>query len=150
MVIRLHIRGSSELKRIEKEPRISSYSAASISESIEPQYPKSGKAVRPPIDVQRMLRMYFPQRWYTPADEALEDALYDSPAMRDFVGIDLGQENVPDATTLLKFRRLLEERDLTAAILAKVNAHLGERGLLMRQGAVVDAAIIAVPSSTKN
>ena len=70
--------------------------------------------------------------------------------MREFVGIDLGRENVPDATTLLKFRRLLEQHDLTAAILAEVNAHLTERGLLMRQGAVVDATIIAAPSSTKN
>jgi len=117
---------------------------------IEPHYPKSGKVGRPPIGVPRMLRMYFLQQWYTLADEALEDALYDSQAMREFVGIDLGRENVPDATTLLKFRRLLEQHDLTAAILAEVNAHLSERGLLMRQGTVVDATIIAAPSSTKN
>jgi IS5 family transposase len=117
---------------------------------IEPHYPKSGKVGRPPIGVPRMLRMYFLQQWYTLADEALEDALYDSQAMREFVGIDLGRENVPDATTLLKFRRLLEQHDLTAAILAEVNAHLSKRGLLMRQGTVVDATIIAAPSSTKN
>ena len=117
---------------------------------IEPHYPKSGKVGRPPIGVPRMLRMYFLQQWYTLADEALEDALYDSQAMREFIGIDLGRENVPDATTLLKFRRLLEQHDLTAAILAEVNAHLTERGLLMRQGTVVDATIIAAPSSTKN
>ena len=117
---------------------------------IEPHYPRSGKVGRPPIGVARMLRMYFLQQWYTLADEALEDALYDSQAMREFIGIDLGRENVPDATTLLKFRRLLEQHDLTAAILAKVDAHLGERGLLMRQGTVVDATIIAAPSSTKN
>ena len=117
---------------------------------IEPHYPKSGGVGRPPIGVARMLRMYFLQQWYTLADEALEDALYDSQAMREFVGIDLGRENVPDATTLLKFRRLLEQHDLTAAILAEVNAHLSERGLLMRQGTVVDATIIAAPSSTKN
>ncbi|CAD5373601.1 transposase [Rubrivivax sp. A210] len=117
---------------------------------IEPHYPKSGKVGRPPIGVPRMLRMYFLQQWYTLADEALEDALYDSQAMREFIGIDLGQESVPDATTLLKFRRLLEQHDLTAAILAEVNAHLSERGLLMRQGTVVDATIIAAPSSTKN
>jgi transposase, IS5 family len=94
--------------------------------------------------------MYFLQQWYTLADEALEHTLYDSQAMREFVGIDLGREQVPDATTLLKFRRLLEQHDLTAAILAEVNAHLTERGLLMRQGTVVDATIIAAPSSTKN
>lgn len=117
---------------------------------IEPHYPKSGKVGRPPIGVPRMLRMYFLQQWYTLADEALEDALYDSQAMREFVGIDLGRESVPDATTLLKFRRLLEQHDLTAAILAEVNAHLSERGLLMRQGTVLDATIIAAPSSTKH
>ena len=117
---------------------------------IEPYYPKSGKVGRPPIGLPRMLRMYFLQQWYTLADEALEDALYDSQAMREFIGIDLGRENVPDATTLLKFRRLLEQHDLTSAILAEVNAHLTERGLLMRQGTVVDATIIAAPSSTKN
>jgi IS5 family transposase len=117
---------------------------------IEPHYPKSGKVGRPPIGVPRMLRMYCLQQWYTLADEALEDALYDSQAMREFIGIDLGREDVPDATTLLKFRRLLERHDLTAAILAEVNAHLSERGLLMRQGTVVDATIIAAPSSTKN
>ena len=117
---------------------------------VEPHYPKSGKVGRAPIGVPRMLRMYFLQQWYTLADEALEDALYDSQAMREFIGIDLGRENVPDATTLLKFRRLLEQHDLTGAILAEVNAHLIERGLLMRQGTVVDATIIAAPSSTKN
>ena len=117
---------------------------------IEPHYPKSGKVGRPPIGVPRMLRMYFLQQWYTLADEALEDALYDSQAMREFIGIDLGRENVPDATTLLKFRRLLEQHELTATMLAEVNAHLTERGLLMRQGTVVDATIIAAPSSTKN
>ena len=117
---------------------------------IEPHYPKSGKVCRPPIGVPRMLRMYFLQQWYTLADEALEDALYDSQAMREFIGIDLGRENVPDATTLLKFRRLLEQHDLTSAILAEVNAHRTERGLLMRQGTVVDATIIPAPSSTKN
>ena len=82
---------------------------------IEPHYPKSGKVGRPPIGVPRMLRMYFLQQWYTLADEALEDALYDSQAMRDFVGIDLAREQVPDATTLLKFRRLLEQHDLTGS-----------------------------------
>ena len=116
---------------------------------IEPHYPKSGKVGRPPIGVARMLRMYC-LLWCTLADEALEDALYDSHAMREFVGIDLSRQDVPDATTLLKFRRLLEQHELTAAILAEVNAHLAEQGLLMSQGTVVDATIIAAPSSTKN
>jgi IS5 family transposase len=117
---------------------------------VEPHYPRSGRVGRQPIGVQRMLRMYFLQQWYTLSDEGLEDTLYDSQAMREFVGIDLAREQVPDATTLLKFRRLLEEHELTAAMLAEVNAHLSKRGLLMKQGTVVDATIIAAPSSTKN
>jgi IS5 family transposase len=117
---------------------------------IEPHYPKSGRVGRPPIGVERMLRMYFLQQWYSLSDEGLEDALYDSQAMRDFVGIDLAREQVPDATTLLKFRRLLELHELTKAIFEKVNEHLGEQGLLMREGTLVDATIIAAPSSTKN
>ncbi|MBE0548217.1 MAG: IS5 family transposase [Rubrivivax sp.] len=117
----------------------------------EPRYPKSGKVGRPPIGVPRMLCTCFLQQWYTLADEALDDTLYDSQAMHEFVGIDLAREQVPDATTLLKFRRLLEQHDLTAAMLAEVNAHLtAEHGLLLRPGTVVDATIIAAPSSTKN
>lgn len=123
---------------------------ARLEAAIAPSYPRSGRVGRPPIGVPKMLRMYCLQQWYGLADEALEDALYDSQAMREFIGIDLGRENVPDATTLLKFRRLLEQHDLTSAILCEVNAHLTERGLLMRQGTVVDATIIAAPSSTKN
>ena len=119
-------------------------------EVIEPLYPKSGRVGRPPIGLNRMLRMYCLQQWYGLADEALEDALYDSQALRDFVGIDLSRESVPDATTLLKFRRLLQTNDLTQALFAEINAHLGERGLLMRAGTIVDATIIAAPSSTKN
>jgi len=117
---------------------------------IEPHYPSSGRVGRPPIGVPRMLRMYFLQQWYSLSDEALEDAIYDSQAMREFVGIDLAREQVPDATTLLKFRRLLEDNQLTQAIFEEVAAHLGERGLLMREGTLVDATIIAAPPSTKN
>src|SRR5665213_2982657 len=116
---------------------------------IEPHYSK-GKRGRPPIGVERMLRIYFLQQWYGLADEALEDALYDSQALRSFAGIDLGVEGVPDATTLLKFRHLLEAHDLTRRIFEEVNALLGERSLLMREGTIVDATIIAAPSSTKN
>jgi IS5 family transposase len=117
---------------------------------VEPHYPRSGRVGRPRIGVARMLRMYFLQQWYSLSDEGLEDALYDSQAMREFVGVDLAREQVPDVTTLLKFRRTLEEHVLTAAIFEEVNAHLGERGLLMREGTLVDAAIIAAPPSTKN
>lgn len=117
---------------------------------IEPKYPQGGRVGRQPIGVPRMLRMYFLQQWFGLADEALEDAIYDSQAMREFVGIDLSRESVPDATTLLKFRRLLEEHKLTAALFEAINAHLSERGLLLREGTMVDATIIAAPPSTKN
>jgi IS5 family transposase len=117
---------------------------------VEPMYPTSGRVGRQPIGIARMLRMYCLQQWYGLADEALEDALYDSQALRDFVGIDLSRESVPDATTLLKFRRLLLDNDLTKALFDEINAHLAEQGLLMRAGTIVDASIIAAPSSTKN
>jgi IS5 family transposase len=117
---------------------------------IEPLYPTSGRVGRQPIGVAKMLRMYCLQQWYGLADEALEDALYDSQALRDFVGIDLSRESVPDATTLLKFRRLLLDNDLTRALFDEINAHLAQQGLLMRAGTIVDATIIAAPSSTKN
>jgi len=116
---------------------------------IEPHYPQ-GKRGRPPIGIERMLRIYFLQQWYALADEALEDALYDSQAMRTFAGIDLSVEAVPDATTLLKFRHLLEAHDLTRRIFAEVGTLLSERKLLMKEGTIVDATIIAAPSSTKN
>ena len=117
---------------------------------IEPAYPSGGRVGRQPIGVPRMLRMYFLQQWFGLADEAVEDAIYDSQAMREFVGIDLARESVPDATTLLKFRRLLEEHKLTVALFEEINAHLAERGLLLREGTMVDATIIAAPPSTKN
>ena len=117
---------------------------------IEPLYPTSGRVGRQPIGASKMLRMYCLQQWYALADEALEDALYDMPVLREFVGIDLSCESVPDATTLLKFRRLLNENDLSRALFDEINAHLAERGLLMRAGTIVDATIIAAPPSTKN
>ena len=117
---------------------------------IVPFYPKGARG-RPPMGVEKMLRGYFLQPWYALADEALEDALYDSQALRTFVGIDLGGgEAVPDATTLLGFRHLLEEHALTQAILAEVNALLRERSILLREGTLVDATIIAAPASTKH
>src|SRR5215216_6566403 len=102
---------------------------------IEPFYPQ-GRRGRPPIGIERMLRIYFLQQWYSLADEALEDALYDSQALRFFAGIDLSTEDVPDATTLLNFRHLLERHELTKAILEQINRHLSERQLLMRQGTI--------------
>ena len=116
---------------------------------IEPFYPK-GERGRPPIGLERMLRVYFLQQWYALADEALEDALYDSQALRGFARIDLQAEGVPDATTLLKFRRLLETHDLCKGLFTAINADLTARGLLLREGTLVDATLIAAPSSTKN
>lgn len=116
---------------------------------IEPHYPR-GKRGRPPMGIERMLRVYFLSQWYGLADEALEDAIYDSQAMRSFAGIDLSAESVPDATTLLRFRHLLEEKGLTRAIFEEVGAHLRGRGCHLREGTIVDATIIAAPSSTKN
>ena len=116
---------------------------------LQPFYPK-GERGRPPSGLERMLRVYFLQQWYGLADEAIEDALYDSQALRGFAGIDLTVEAVPDETTILNFRHWLERHELTKVLFAEVGAMLEERGLLMRQGTIVDATIIAAPPSTKN
>jgi len=116
---------------------------------IEPFYPKGARG-RPAIGLERMLRVYFLQQWYGLADEALEDALYDSQALQGFARIELAAEGVPDATTLLKFRRLLETHDLCQGLFAAINAGLTARGLLLREGTLVDATLIAAPPSTKN
>jgi len=116
---------------------------------IEPHYPK-GQRGRPPVGLERMLRVYFLQQWYALADEALEDALYDSQALRDFARVDLSAEGVPDATTLLNFRHLLEANDLCKELFQAINADLSARGLLLREGTLVDATLIAAPPSTKN
>ena len=100
---------------------------AALCEVIEPHYPKAGNG-RPPVGLERMLRMYFVQHWFNLADAACEDALLDSTALRRFVGIDLGRERVPDATTLLKFRRLLEKHKLGEALFAKVGEVLQANG----------------------
>ena len=116
---------------------------------IEPHYPKAGNG-RPPIGLERMLRMYFVQHWFNLADDACEEALLDSTALRRFVGIDLGRERVPDGTTLLKFRRLLERQQLGQQLFATVGQVLQARGLKVSTGTIVDATIIGAPSSTKN
>jgi IS5 family transposase len=116
---------------------------------IEPYYPKVGNGRRP-VGLERMLRMYFIANWFNLADEACEDALYDVEAFRNFCRIDLGCERVPDATTLLNFRHLLEQHELGAALFAKVGELLLGNGLKLSGGTIVDATIIAAPSSTKN
>lgn len=116
---------------------------------IEPHYPKAGNG-RPPIGLQRMLRIHLLQHWFNLADEAMEEALYDSAALRAFVGIDLGREPVPDATSLLRFRHMLEKNRLGEAIFAEVGRLLQAKGLKLSGGTIVDATLIAAPSSTKN
>jgi IS5 family transposase len=116
---------------------------------IEPHYPKAGGG-RPPVGVERMLRIYFLQQWFNLSDPAVEEALYDSGVMRSFVGIDLGREPVPDETTVCKFRHLLEEHGLGGEMLETVNLHLQAKGVRITKGTIVDATIIHAPSSTKN
>ena len=123
---------------------------AALEAEIGPFYPKGEGRGRPPIGLHRMLRMYIAQQCFGLSDEGIEDALYDSQAIRRFVGIDLARENAPDATTLLKFRRLLETNGLTRKVFEAINAHLAERGLILREGTIVDATFIAAPPSTKN
>jgi IS5 family transposase len=117
---------------------------------IEPFYPKPDGAGRPPVGVERMLRIHFLQHWFDLSDPAVEEALYDSRAMRRFVGIDLGQEPVPDETTICKFRHLLEAHNLGERLFALIREYLAEQGLKVSRGTIVDATIINAPSSTKN
>jgi len=116
---------------------------------IEPVYPKAGRGRRP-FALETMLRIHFMQQWFALSDPAMEDALHDTPVMRQFAGLDAGIDRMPDETTILHFRHLLERHDLGLRILAEVNALLIEKGLLLRQGTIVDATLIAAPSSTKN
>jgi len=116
---------------------------------IEPVYPKAGDG-RPPVGLDRMLRIYFLQQWFNLSDPGVEEALYDSLAMRGFVGIDLGQEPAPDETTVCRFRHLLESHDLGRALFEAVHRHLEANGMKVSTGTIVDATIINAPSSTKN
>ena len=118
---------------------------------IEPFYPKQrADGGRRPIGLERMLRIHFVQQWYALSDPAVEEALYDSQALRRFVGIDLGREGAPDETTVCKFRHLLERYGLAAKLFAAVSTHLQQHGMKLSPGTIVDATIIAAPSSTKN
>ncbi len=116
---------------------------------IEPVYPKAGNG-RPPVGLERMLRIYFLQNWFNLSDPAVEEALYDSLSMREFVGIDLGREGAPDETTVCKFRHLLEQHELGKRLFEGVGRHLQTKGLKVSTGTIVDATIINAPSSTKN
>ena len=116
---------------------------------IEPHYPKLGRPGRQPYPLETMLRVHFLQQWYALSDPGMEEALYDTPVMRRFAGLG-GLDTVPDETTILNFRRLLETHDLARQMLEQVNTYLSRKGLSLRGGTIVDATIIAAPSSTKN
>lgn len=114
---------------------------------IEPHYPK-GEGGRPAYPLMAMLRVHLMQNWFGYSDPAMEEALYETTILRQFAGLNL--ERIPDETTILNFRRLLEKHELAAGILAVINGYLGDRGLSLRQGTIVDATLIHAPSSTKN
>ena len=123
---------------------------SAVAAVIEPHYPKGIGAGRPPIGLERMLRMYVAQLVLGLSDESIEDAIYDSQSVHGFVGIDLAVEAAPDATTLLKFRRLLEGAELTKELFKAINQRLADKGLLLCYGTIVDATLIAAAPSTKN
>jgi IS5 family transposase len=116
---------------------------------IEPYYPKKGNG-RPPLALSAMLRIHFMQQWFGYSDPAMEEALHDIPLLRQFAGLDAFEDVMPDESTILRFRHLLEANGLAAAMFAEVSALLSEQGLSMKRGTVVDATLIAAPSSTKN
>ena len=116
---------------------------------VEPHYPK-GENGRPPVGLSIMLRVYFLQQWFNLSDPGAEDALYESPVLRHFVGIDLGRAPVPDESTILQFRHLLEKHELGGAMMHAGNQYLESRGIRITTGTIVDATIIHAPSSTKN
>ena len=124
---------------------------AELCKAIEPFYPKASKqGGRPTIGIERMLRIHFLQHWFELSDPSAEEALYDSRSMRQFVGIDLGKEPVPDETTICKFRHLMERHNLGGELFQLVNVYLEENGLKLNRGTIVDATIIDAPRSTKN
>ena len=118
---------------------------------IEPHYPKtSSKGGRPPYPLATMLRIHLMQQWYSLSDPAMEDALIEVATIRHFAGIDLISDRIPDETTILTFRHLLEKHDLGQKVFETVKAHLKQRGMAMKQGTIIDATLISAPSSTKN
>jgi len=116
---------------------------------IEPHYPKAGQGTQP-MPQERMLRIYFMQQWFNLSDPAMEDSLYDSESMRRFAGIELSEDAIPDETTILRFRHLLEKHYLTQAIFSQIRTLLEQKRLLLKSGTIVDATIIEAPPSTKN
>jgi transposase, IS5 family len=121
-----------------------------LAAAIEPYYPKPEGTGRRPVGIERMLRIHLLQHWFNLSDPAAEEALYDSRALREFVGIDLGTEPVPDETTICKFRHLMERHHLGDELFGLINEYLQENGMKLSRGTIVDASIIQAPSSTKN
>lgn len=144
---------SAKKKRTRRELFLAEMDAvipwAELRALIAPHY-RTGRGGRPAMPLERMLRIYFLQHWYDLSDPAAEDALYDSEAMRRFVGLELADDAIPDETTILHFRHLLERHQLTEGMFALVRGLLERRGLLLKSGTVVDATILHAPSSTKN
>lgn len=148
---------ASSLDRYSKTTRRAAFLAemervvpwAALCALIAPVYPKAGNG-RPPVGLERMLRIYFLQNWFNLSDPAVEEALYDSLSMREFVGIDLGREGAPDETTVCKFRHLLEQHEMGQRLFEEVGRHLQTKGMKVSTGTIVDATIINAPSSTKN
>ena len=116
---------------------------------IAPHYPTIGKG-RPPFPLETMLRIHFMQQWFALSDPAMEEALHDMPVMREFAKLDASSDAMPDESTILRFRHLLEKHGLAHQLFAEISGLLAERGLMLRQGTIVDATLIAAPSSTKN
>jgi IS5 family transposase len=143
----LHSRPTRKAEFLAKMERLMPWSE--LCALVEPYYPKAGNG-RPPIGLERMLRMYWVANWFNLADEACEESMYDIPVFREFCGFDLGRERIPDATTLLNFRHLLEENDFGKEMFARVGALLQANGVKVSGGTIVDATLIAAPPSTKN
>jgi IS5 family transposase len=122
---------------------------AALVQVVQPYYPRA-KTGRPPFGIESMLRIHYLQQWFALSDPAMEEALHDMPVFREFARLGEGIERLPDETTILRFRHLLEKHDLAADMLRVVNDILQAKGLLMKKGTVVDATLIAAPSSTKN
>lgn len=122
---------------------------AELQALVQAHYPK-GENGRPPVGLSIMLRVYFLQQWFNLSDPGAEEALYESPVLRRFAGVDLGRAPAPDESTILQFRHLLEKHDLGGAMLQTMNEYLESRGIRISRGTIVDATILHAPSSTKN
>lgn len=122
---------------------------ADLVRQIEPHAPQ-GRRGRPPFAVETMLRIHFMQQWFALSDPRMEDALHDTPVMREFAGLGGRNDRLPDETTILRFRHLLDRHGLVAGILGRVNQVLSQKGLMVRAGTVIDATLIAVPGSARN